>query len=89
MLTSHGETTAIPNIFFDYGINRTGSSYKVEEAYNERFSSYGWTTSNFLELSGRKCFILMAMMAAFPVVYYMKKKYSDKHKFCHFWKGID
>lgn len=89
MLSSHGESTAIPNIFYDKGINRTGTNFKVEEYYNDRFYAYGWTTSNFLELSGRKCLIWLAMVLAYPIIYYMNKKYADKHKFCHFWKGID
>ena len=31
MLSAHGESTIIPNIIFDYGLNRTNSSLKIEE----------------------------------------------------------
>lgn len=82
MLSTQGESTAIPNVFYNYGVNRTGTGYKVEEPFNQRFKDYGWTTSNFLELSGRKCFIWFAMILVYPLIYYMKKKYADKHKYC-------
>lgn len=48
MLSSHGETTVIPNLIYDKGINKTGSGYALEGPLNERFNSYGWTTTNFI-----------------------------------------
>ena len=82
MLTSHGESTIIPNVFYTFLINRSGSAVKVEPALNERFSDYGWTVSNFLYLSGRKILLWTLIIIAYPFVWYMKRKYADKHKLC-------
>ena len=88
MLTSHGESTAIPNVIFEFALNRTGS-YNIEVAYNPNFASYGWTYSNFVYLSGRKILMWSAMILAYPLVYCMKKKYANKHKYCRFWKSAE
>ena len=85
MLASQGETTIIPNIYFDNLVNRTGSGLKIELALNTRFSSYGWVYSNFLYLSGRKILIWTGLLISYPIVWYMKSKYADKHKLCRFW----
>lgn len=85
MLTSHGESTIIPNVFYTYLIDRPGSNVKIEPALNTRFSSYGWNISNFLYLSGRKILIWTLIIIAYPFVWYMKKKYADKHKLCKLW----
>eukprot|EP00347_Sterkiella_histriomuscorum_P005534 403356244 len=85
MLTSHGESTIIPNVFYTFLINRSGSAVKVEPALNERFSDYGWTVSNFLYLSGRKILLWTLIIFAYPFVWYMKRKYADKHKLCQMW----
>jgi hypothetical protein len=89
MLASHGESTFIPNIFYDNLIARDGSNIQVEEPLNSRFSSYGWTVSNFLYLSGRKILIWMGILIAWPFVYYMKTKYADKHKICSLWNKAE
>ena len=75
----------VPNLIFDYGINRS-DSFVVEPALNDRFTNYGWDNSNFIELSGRKILIWTALIVAYPFIYYMKKKYADKHKFCKLWE---
>jgi hypothetical protein len=91
MLSTHGEVSFIPNVIFDYGLNRTNanSSFVVEESRNKKFTEYGWTTSNFLELSGRKIIIWAVLILLYPLVYYLRKKYSDKHKLCEIWRSID
>eukprot|EP00347_Sterkiella_histriomuscorum_P010294 403376857 len=85
MLASHGESTIIPNVFYTFLINRSGSSVVIEPALNDRFSDYGWEISNFLYLSGRKILLWTLIILAYPVVYYMKKNYADKHKLCRLW----
>lgn len=82
MLTSHGESTAIPNIFYTQIVDRPGSKVKIERALNNRFSDYGWTISNFIYLSGRKILLWMMLIFIYPFVWYMKNNYSDKHKLC-------
>jgi magnesium-transporting ATPase (P-type) len=91
MLSTHGEVSFIPNVIYDYGLNRTNanSSFEMEEARNARFKEYGWDSSNFLKLSGRKILIWAALILLYPVVYYLRKKYSDKHKFCEIWRSIN
>ena len=89
MLSSLGESAFIPNIFYDYGLNRKGSPLIEEPSLNQRFSDYGWTTSNFLSLSGRKLLIWVALIVAYPFVYYMKNNYADKHKMCAPWLMVD
>lgn len=88
MLSAHGESTAIPNFIFDNFLNRTGT-YKVEGPFTPNFNSYGWTVSNFVYLSGRKIIMWTALIVAYPFVYYMKKKYSNKHKYCRFWRSTE
>jgi hypothetical protein len=85
MLSSHGESTAIPNLIYDKFLNRTDSTLQMEGALNERFASYGWEVSNFIYLSGRKILIWSAIIITYPLVLYMKKKYANKHKYCKLW----
>lgn len=82
MLSSHGESSFIPNIFYDYMVGREGSPIIVEEPINVRFNNYGWNVSNFLYLSGRKILMWCGILIAWPFVWYMKTKYADKHKIC-------
>ena len=89
MLSSLGESAFLPNIFYDDFLNRKGSTLVVEPAFNARFTAYGWIVSNFVYLSGRKILIWVALTVLYPVVYYMKTKYSDKHKLCGVWKDVD
>jgi ABC-type Fe3+ transport system permease subunit len=88
MLSSQGESTFIPNLIFDLGINRT-DSFVIEPALNDRFTAYGWTNSNFIEGAGRKILIWIALLIVYPFIYYMKKKYADKHKFCKLWEVLE
>ena len=72
----------IPNVFYDYIVSRPGSSVKLEHALNTRFSDYGWPISNFLYLSGRKIVLWTVLIMVYPFVWYMKRKYADKHRLC-------
>jgi len=85
MLGSHGESTIIPNFLYDKLINRPGSAVQVEPALNVKFQNYGWSISNFIYLSGRKILIWTGIVVAYPFVWYMKRKYADKHKYCKLW----
>ncbi|CDW87691.1 fu domain containing protein [Stylonychia lemnae] len=85
MLGSHGESTIIPNILYDQVVSRPGSAVQIEPALNSKFSDYGWKISNFIFLSGRKILMWTGIVIAYPFVWYMKKKYADKHKFCKVW----
>jgi len=89
MLSSQGESTFIPNIFYDNMVGKPGSGIQVEPALNARFSSYGWNVSNFLYLSGRKILIWIGILVAWPFVSYMKSKYADKHVFCRIWNTAE
>lgn len=89
MLTTHGESTMIPNVPYTYLIDRSGSSVKLEKALNSRFSDYGWEISNFLFLSGRKIVLWTTLIIVYPFVWYMKRKYADKHKLCRPWVKIE
>ncbi|CDW72739.1 UNKNOWN [Stylonychia lemnae] len=89
MLGSHGESTIIPNVFYDYGVNRPGSAIILEQALNKKFDEYGWKISNFLYLSGRKILMWTLLIVAYPAVWYMDKKYADKHKYCKLWKKVE
>ena len=62
---------------------------KIEDGLNNRFISYGWVKSNFVYLSGRKILIWTGLLFSYPVVWYMKGKYADKHKLCRFWIGTE
>ncbi|CDW89713.1 fu domain containing protein [Stylonychia lemnae] len=89
MLASHGESTIIPNLLYDYLIHRPGSDVQVEPALNNKFSEYGWTVSNFLYLSGRKILIWTAIIIGYPFVWYIEKRYADKHKICKLWSKVE
>ncbi|CDW80137.1 UNKNOWN [Stylonychia lemnae] len=85
MLGSHGESTIIPNLLYDKLIARPGTTVELEPALNFRFNAYGWKISNFIYLSGRKIILWTLIILAYPFVWYMKRKYADKHKFCRVW----
>lgn len=89
MLSSQGESSFIPNIFYDDMVGKPGSGIQIEPALNSRFSSYGWNVSNFLYLSGRKILIWVGILVAWPFVYYMKSKYANKHVFCRIWNTAE
>ena len=85
MLGSHGESTIIPNLLYDKIVNRPGSNVELEPPLNSVFEKYGWTISNFIYLSGRKILMWTGICVAYPFVWYMKRKYANKHKFCKLW----
>lgn len=84
MLSSHGEVSFLPNMIFD----ALPFDDKDLEPLNEHFNLYGWTTCNFLALSGRKILLWLCLIAVFPFVAYMNGKYATKHRYCRFWKTL-
>jgi hypothetical protein len=96
MLVAHGESTFIPNIYFDSFINKTTDlgygkikGYSPEDPLNQKFVDYGWAVSNFYYLSGRKVLLWTAMLGSYPLIKYMKTKYADKHKYCKIWVQVE
>ena len=89
MLGTHGESTFIPNLLYDKFIAYPGSKVQIESEINYRFADYGWEISNFIYLSGRKIIIWAGIIIAYPFVWYFKKKYSDKHKYCKIWNKVE
>ncbi|CDW89486.1 UNKNOWN [Stylonychia lemnae] len=89
MLGTHGESKFIPNLLYEKLMNRPGSTIQVESALNDKFEAYGWEISNFLYLSGRKIIMWTGIIVAYPFVWYFKKKYSDKHKYCKLWIKVE
>lgn len=86
MLSTNGEMGFIPNVFYDQLLNRTGSNIVLEEPLNARFKNYGWDSSNFVKLSGRKVLIWFLIIAVYPFVAFMRSRYANKHKFCRIWE---
>lgn len=68
MLSSHGDSGFIPNIFEKYILNM--DEVTLEEL-NSRFETYGYTNSNFLLLSGEKITMFAILGVFYPVVHYM------------------
>jgi len=86
MLSSHGEIAFFPN-FFETKILDPFTTTK--EPHNDRFEDYGWTNTNFLLLAGRKLGLWLILFGVYPFIYYMKKKFADKHRYCKIWTIID
>ena len=82
MLSSHGEASFIPNIFELYVLDMV---HVTKEKLNSRFFSYGYESSNFLILSGKKLTMFAVMLILYPFVHYMAKRFSDKHVLCKPW----
>jgi hypothetical protein len=85
----NGEFSAIPNIIFDMGIAPPGTKTSVEEALNDRFKDYYYDYSNVFYLAGRKMVLWGALFGIYPIIWYMKRNYADKHKFCKMWEKLE
>jgi hypothetical protein len=86
MLSTNGEMKFIPNVFYDNLLNYTGIPIVYEAALNDRFIQYGWDSSNFIYLSGRKVLIWFMIVVAYPFVAFMRGRYANKHRFCKVWE---
>jgi hypothetical protein len=85
----NGETDLIPNIIFDMGIAPAGSKTDLEEPINDRFKDYNYEYSNFAYLTGRKVLLWVGLFACYPFIWYLKRNYADKHKFCKLWEKLE
>jgi hypothetical protein len=85
----NGETSAIPNIIFEKGIAPAGSKTVIEKPVNDRFKDYNYEYSNFLYLSGRKILLWAGLFGVYPIIWYLKRNYADKHKFCKLWEKLE
>jgi hypothetical protein len=85
----NGESTSIPNIIFNMGIAPPGSKIKIEDALNDRFKEFYFTYSNVVYLAGRKVLLWGGLFAMYPFIWYLKRNYADKHKFCKLWEKLE
>lgn len=85
----NGEFAMIPNIIFNMGIAPAGSKTQIEEALNDRYSEYYYEYSNIFYLAGRKMILWVALFGIYPIIWYMKRNYADKHKFCKLWEKME
>jgi hypothetical protein len=83
------ETDLIPNVFFDNMIAPPGTKTLVEPPLNERYASFRREYSNFFYLSGRKLLLWSSLIVFYPIVWYLKRNYADKHKFCKLWEKLE
>lgn len=56
---------------------------------NTRFSDYNMEYSNFFYLAGRKLLLWGGFLALYPFIWYLKRNYADKHKFCKLWETLE
>ena len=89
MLATNGEISSIPNLIFDMGIAPSGSKTQVEPPLNGRFATYNFAYSNFFYLAGRKMVLWGILLGSYPFIWYMKRNYADKHKFCKLWEKME
>ena len=85
----NGETSLIPNIIFEKGIAPPGSKTVIEKPVNDRFKDYNYEYSNFIYLAGRKILLWFGLFGVYPIIWYLKRNYADKHKFCKLWEKLE
>jgi hypothetical protein len=85
----NGEFPMIPNLIFDRGIAPSGSKTIVEGELNQRFKDFYYEYSNFFYLTGRKIIIWVGLFGTYPFIWYLKRNYADKHKFCKLWEKLE
>jgi hypothetical protein len=85
----NGETTVIPNLIFDKGIAPPGTKVVVEAELNYRYKDFYHEYSNFFYLTGRKIILWIGMFGTYPIIWYLKRNYADKHKFCKLWEKLE
>lgn len=56
---------------------------------NERFKNYNYEYSNFIYLAGRKLLLWLGLFGVYPIIWYLKRNYADKHKFCKLWEKLE
>jgi len=85
----NGEISVIPNIIFDMGLAPSGSKVVLEKPLTDRYETFYYEYSNFFYLSGRKILLWGALIVMYPFIWYLKRNYADKHKFCKLWENIE
>lgn len=83
------EFTFIPNVIFNSFIAPAGSKTMIEPAHNKDFERYQYTYSNFFYLTGVKLILWISLIATYPIIWYLKRNYADKHKLCQFWEKLE
>lgn len=83
------EFSAIPNILYDKVIASPGTKTKIEPPLNARYAQYNYEYSNFFYLAGRKMVLWLGLIFSYPIIWYLKRNYADKHKFCKLWEKIE
>jgi hypothetical protein len=87
--TFNGEISAIPNVIFDKAIAPSGTKTLLEPPLSARYAAFGLEYSNFFYLTGRKLLLWGCLLGIYPVIWYLKRNYADKHKFCKLWEKIE
>lgn len=87
--TVNGEVASIPNIIFDKGIAPPGVKVVIEAELNDRYKDFYYEYSNFFYLTGRKIILWAAVFGIYPMIWYLKRNYADKHKFCKLWEKLE
>lgn len=83
------EFSAIPNIIYDNMIAPPGTKTKIEPPLNARYSSFNYEYSNIFYLTGRKMVLWLGLIFTYPIIWYLKRNYADKHKFCKLWEKLE
>jgi hypothetical protein len=87
--TVNGEIASIPNLIFDKGIAPPGTKVVVEAELNDRYKEYYYEYSNFFYLTGKKMILWAGVFGIYPMIWYLKRNYADKHKFCKLWEKLE
>jgi hypothetical protein len=87
--TVNGEISVVPNLIFDKGIAPPGTKIVVEPALNDRYKDFYFEYSNFFYLTGKKIVLWGCLFGTYPFIWYLKRNYADKHKFCKLWEKLE
>ena len=88
-LAINGEFSSVPNPIYDKAIAQTGKKTRLEAPLNARFADFGRDYSNFFFLTGKKVLIWLILFGCYPLIWYLKRNYANKHKFCKLWESIE
>jgi hypothetical protein len=83
------EIPVIPNVIYDKAIAPPGTKTKIEPPLNARYAAYNYKYSNFFYLAGRKLLLWGCLILSYPIIWYLKRNYADKHKFCKVWESLE
>ena len=83
------EFLGVPNLIFNLGIAPAGTKVALEPALSPRYAVYYHLYSNFFYLAGRKMVLWLGLLMTYPFIWYLKRNYADKHKFCKLWEKLE